>query len=173
MGNVIFILCFLGWLILSAVVGNVAQSQGRSFGLYFCLSLFISPIVGFIVLAIKGKASPDEILSENPHIFYCPKCNKTYSNKGDSVQTCPECGSTLTETSILATEWRAFPQEKKDSLKQEFAKGNYLRSNIGAPVIIQQQTNNADELKKYKELLDDGAITQEEYNIKKKQLLGL
>lgn len=32
---------------------------------------------------------------------------------------------------------------------------------------------NADELRKYKELLDMGAITQEEYDAKKKQLLGL
>ena len=31
----------------------------------------------------------------------------------------------------------------------------------------------ADELKKYKELLDSGAITQEEYDMKKKELLGL
>ena len=31
----------------------------------------------------------------------------------------------------------------------------------------------ADEIKKYKELLDIGAITQEEYETKKKQLLGL
>ena len=31
----------------------------------------------------------------------------------------------------------------------------------------------ADEIKKYKELLDSGAITQEEYDSKKKQLLGL
>lgn len=31
----------------------------------------------------------------------------------------------------------------------------------------------ADELKKYKELLDMGAITQEEFELKKKQLLGL
>ena len=31
----------------------------------------------------------------------------------------------------------------------------------------------ADELKKYKELLDSGVITQEEFNAKKKQLLGL
>ena len=39
------------------------------------------------------------------------------------------------------------------------------------------QTNNsmseADELKKYKELLDNGTITQEEFDAKKKQLLGL
>jgi len=34
-------------------------------------------------------------------------------------------------------------------------------------------TSNADELLKYKSLLDAGAITEEEYNAKKKQLLGL
>ena len=33
--------------------------------------------------------------------------------------------------------------------------------------------SNADELKKFKELLDIGAITQEEFDQKKKQLLGL
>ncbi|WP_242835380.1 SHOCT domain-containing protein [Desulfitobacterium sp. PCE1] len=31
----------------------------------------------------------------------------------------------------------------------------------------------ADEIKKYKELLDIGAISQDEYEAKKKQLLGL
>lgn len=34
-------------------------------------------------------------------------------------------------------------------------------------------TGNADELKKYKDLLDAGIITQEEFDAKKKQLLGL
>ena len=33
--------------------------------------------------------------------------------------------------------------------------------------------SNADELKKYKELLDSGVISQEEFDAKKKQLLGL
>lgn len=32
---------------------------------------------------------------------------------------------------------------------------------------------NADELKKYKDLLDNNIITQEEFEQKKKQLLGL
>ena len=35
------------------------------------------------------------------------------------------------------------------------------------------ETSNADELKKFKELLDMGAITQEEFDAKKKELLGL
>lgn len=34
-------------------------------------------------------------------------------------------------------------------------------------------TSNAEELKKFKELLDSGIITQEEFDAKKKQLLGL
>jgi len=35
------------------------------------------------------------------------------------------------------------------------------------------QLSPADEIRKYKELLDDGLITQEEFEKKKKQLLGL
>ena len=40
-----------------------------------------------------------------------------------------------------------------------------------APAI--QQASAADELKKFKELLDMGVINQEEFDAKKKQLLGL
>ena len=41
--------------------------------------------------------------------------------------------------------------------------------------IIKQEIpqSNADELKKFKDLLDSGIITQEEFDEKKKQLLGL
>jgi predicted Zn-dependent peptidase len=42
-----------------------------------------------------------------------------------------------------------------------------------APVVVAGTVSNADELKKYKELLDAGIITQEEFDAKKKQLLGL
>ena len=38
---------------------------------------------------------------------------------------------------------------------------------------VAQQGSAADELKKFKELLDSGVITQEEFDEKKKQLLGL
>ena len=43
-----------------------------------------------------------------------------------------------------------------------------------SPMIRQEiPQSNADELKKFKELLDSGVITQEEFDAKKKQLLGL
>ena len=40
-------------------------------------------------------------------------------------------------------------------------------------VVANAQPSSADELKKFKDLLDSGAITQEEFDAKKKQLLGL
>lgn len=45
------------------------------------------------------------------------------------------------------------------------------KSKSNATVIA--QVSSADELKKFKDLLDDGVITQEEFDAKKKQLLGL
>lgn len=43
--------------------------------------------------------------------------------------------------------------------------------NIGTTIV--QNSDEADQLKKYKDLLDSGVITQEEFDAKKKQLLGL
>jgi len=49
------------------------------------------------------------------------------------------------------------------------------KTNAAPVTAIRQEAplSNAEELKKYKELLDMGAITQEEFDAKKKQLLGL
>lgn len=43
--------------------------------------------------------------------------------------------------------------------------------NTGTTIV--QNSDEADKLKKYKDLLDSGVITQEEFDAKKKQLLGL
>lgn len=42
-----------------------------------------------------------------------------------------------------------------------------------APNGVVQQASSADELKKYKDLLDSGIISQEEFDAKKKQILGI
>ena len=55
--------------------------------------------------------------------------------------------------------------------KQLIARQNKKSDNNGSEATA--VFGNADELKKFKELLDNGAITQEEFNAKKKQLLGL
>jgi len=64
---------------------------------------------------------------------------------------CPKCGG-----------------EKLTRLFEEEAKAKIEKQNN--PV---QAVSSADEIKKFKELLDMGVITQEEFDQKKKQLLGL
>jgi hypothetical protein len=46
-----------------------------------------------------------------------------------------------------------------------------IKNNTGAPAV--QAVSAADEIIKFKQLLDMGIITQEEFDAKKKQLLGL
>lgn len=48
-----------------------------------------------------------------------------------------------------------------------------IKNAKNTPVIQTAQLSAADELKQFKDLLDIGAITQEEFDAKKKQLLGL
>ena len=55
----------------------------------------------------------------------------------------------------------------------EFIEQRRKEIKVGANTHVVQQVSAADELKKFKELLDIGAITQEEFDAKKKQLLGL
>ena len=73
------------------------------------------------------------------------------------------------------------------AIKFVFIKNNYEIHKAISNLLIQRQDNaasknvliresnnsNADELKKFKELLDQGIISQEEFDAKKKQLLGL
>lgn len=50
---------------------------------------------------------------------------------------------------------------------------NKVRGGVTKSAVHSSQASAADEILKYKQLLDSGAITQEEYDAKKKQLLGL
>lgn len=50
---------------------------------------------------------------------------------------------------------------------------NKLKECKTTKTIINSAPSEADEIKKFKELLDQGIITQEEFDLKKKQLLGI
>ena len=68
------------------------------------------------------------------------------------------------------------PSVQSNEKMQEVA--DYVRSRVeeaknGGNNKVEPAVSTADELKKFKELLDMGIITQEEFDAKKKQLLGL
>lgn len=76
----------------------------------------------------------------------------------------------------------SFTFHKEEQNEQVAEISDYIKEKIdeikrqkSAPqtTTVVQQTSAADELKKFKELLDMGVITQEEFDAKKKQLLGL
>lgn len=48
---------FLGWIILSIVVGSVGSSRRIGFFVAFLVSLFLSPLIGFIVVALSKSNS--------------------------------------------------------------------------------------------------------------------
>ena len=60
-----------------------------------------------------------------------------------------------------------------EELNKQLMERQDKKTDAPAPVVTVSNQSNADELKKYKELLDSGVITQEEFDAKKKQLLGL
>lgn len=74
--------------------------------------------------------------------------------------------------SLLAGDERIIQQAKEvvEFINQKIRE---VKAGTKAATTVIQQTSAADELKKFKELLDLGIITQDEFNAKKKQLLGL
>lgn len=80
--------------------------------------------------------------------------NQTADNSLNRIvdyNKCPECGS----------------RDLSDATDEDIA-----QANAPQPAAV-NAVSSADELKKFKELLDAGIITQEEFDAKKKQLLGL
>lgn len=65
--------------------------------------------------------------------------------------------------------------KNRDELHEAIGRLLVQRQEKPAAAVIRQEMpqSGADELKKYKELLDGGVISQEEFDAKKKQLLGL
>lgn len=63
-------------------------------------------------------------------------------------------------------------EEIYETISNLLIKRQQERTSNTAPTVF-QQNDEADQLKKYKDLLDGGIITQDEFDAKKKQLLGL
>lgn len=61
----------------------------------------------------------------------------------------------------------------RDFITDKISKSNVEKTNKISKNNIESTISNADEIAKYKKLLDDGIITQEEFETKKKQLLNI
>lgn len=66
---------FFTWIFLAAVVGFIANNRGKSGLLWFGISLFISPLIGLVlVLVLRGGADEPTLSAEK--MARCPFCGE-------------------------------------------------------------------------------------------------
>lgn len=108
---------------------------------------------------------------------YCSKkCEIEAEQSGKEVKAEKEA-SKAAKGSFVASLTKNIEDTKKNinTIKSFFGKGKQEEPTSNKPQ-VQTQSNSsssvADELKKFKELLDAGVLTQEEFDRKKKELIG-
>lgn len=54
---ILFLVIFGGYFTICACVGKYAKNRGRSFWLFFIISIFLNPVIGFIIAALAGESN--------------------------------------------------------------------------------------------------------------------
>ena len=171
-GICIYVLTGIFW-------GSLAQSTSEDKGYHencFWWGFFFN-LIGYIIVCSKPDnkstyANGENLLNSNsgPYrgigrhddsdsYWECKKCKR---KNAIYVGTCG-CGNTKQNNSSS--------DFKSNEQTQELAGTNNTRSNSVSGEIIDKEKEIINILKQYKELVDSGAITEEEFQAKKKSLL--
>lgn len=137
-------------------------------GAFFYLSIFFL-IVGIFLLIMMNSC---EITVTDKRVFGKSAFGKMVDlplDKISSVGSCFPLGVKVATSSGAINFWLLSNQSEIFSSISELLQKRQTTLDVNTKSNI----SNAEELKKYKELLDNGIITQEEFDGKKKQLLGL
>lgn len=139
---------FVALMDLLAIVSYVATGifdYGVSYGVYSILTALINAAVAVLLFVAANKALKA--------LTYQPKAEELLTSAGPLAPEAP----VMPEETFSIDELYA-PRAAKPAAPEPVA---------AAPAGV------ADQLKQYKDLLDSGILTQEEFDAKKKQLLGL
>ena len=157
-----------GILLLIYGTKNIEYLIGPSFGSAFFLAFF-----GFITLmSARGIYKISELTITDSKIIGTDAFNRKVELPINQISAIAIGASKtitfLTSSGRISFSWVENLQEIHDCVSK------LIQDQQSAKNVPHSNTvSDADEIKKYKELLDSGIITQEEFDAKKRQLLGL
>lgn len=142
--------------------------NGANYALY--PMIIVLAIIGFVFYKRWSKV---QITVTNKRVYGCDATAKRVDLPLDSITA---VGTSLFSGLAVTTASGAIKfvfLKNRDELHEEISKLLISRQERSAVIKQEIPQSAADELKKYKALLDSGTITQAEFDAKKKQLLGL
>ena len=145
-------------------------SDGADFVLYPLVLILC--IAGFIIYKRMSKV---QITVTDKRVYGIDVASKRVDLPFDSITAVGTSVFSGLAVSTASGSLKFTMLKNRDELHETISKLLVLRQDKVASTVIKPeiQHSNADELKKFKDLLDSGIITQEEFDAKKKQLLGL
>ena len=160
---------FMYWNCSGDIRGRIIEKLPYHMKFTFVPALIIAIFVYF-------AAKPSSLTVTSKRVYGKTIFGKRVDLPNDSISA---VGTGIFNGIAVATssgKIKFFDFANRDELHDTISKLIIERQNknsFASPTKIENIPSNADELKKYKDLLDSGVITQAEFDDKKKQLLGL
>jgi len=185
----------LGWLVLSILVGVLANSKGRSGIGYTLISLFLSPLIGLIIILIVSEKKNEVESINNSLITKIKTLNKEFRNETYFITISNYDDQDIIEVKKQITEqygksydkisvdsdycWQIKNSEYSRTYIQVTTKNDILtiegynlqeEPKISVDTKDEEGSTNTDKLIELSKMLDKGLITEEEFKEHKLRL---
>ena len=124
----------LFWISFSLLAGYIANKKGNSFGAYFLLSLFLTPLIGLIASIVsstntQGVEQEKLNTGESKRCPYCAELVKA------QALICKHCGKDVEDVKARPTHQSKFTAPKKELTEEDLINGRRNKK-IGYLVLV-------------------------------------